>query len=230
MPLPIHAVLVPQGTEYQAVRRGLRRIAPQPRVFPIPVGPEPLARFLTRWRKSNHRQQSVIVMGLCGSLTPRYRVGDVVIYHSCLYKTSMADKLLQNCDFELTHRMAKILGHAAQVRALTSDRLVHLAAQKQQLGEEYGAEVVDMEGFVALKLLTDAGVAVGMVRVVSDDWNHDLPDLNRAIGSEGKLQAFPLAVGLLRQPVAAARLIRGSLQGLQRLQHVTTQLFTDSVN
>ncbi len=232
MPLPIHAVLVPQGPEHQAVCRGLRHSAPQPKVIPIPVGPGPLARFLTQWRQTlgNHQQRSVIVMGLCGSLTPRYRVGEIVIYHGCLYKTIMADKLLQTCDFELTNQIAKILNPAAQVKGLTSDRLIYLAQEKQQLRQEYGAEVVDMEGFVALKELAKSGVSVGMVRVVSDACDEDLPDLNQAIGPEGRLKTFPLAVGLLRQPVAAARLIQGSLTGLRVLQQVTTQLFTDSVD
>jgi hypothetical protein len=108
------------------------------------------------------------------------------------------------------------------VRALTSDRLIWSAAEKCELGKIYTAEVVDMEGFAALKVLGQAGIAVAMVRVVSDDCHHNLPDLTAALSLDGALQPLPLALGLLRQPIAAARLIRGALRGLQVLQRVTT--------
>jgi len=65
------------------------------------------------------------------------------------------------------------------VRALTSDHIVWSAAEKP-LGQSYNAEVVDMEGFAALEVLSQAGV-VAMLRVISDDCEHDLPDLTSAL-------------------------------------------------
>jgi hypothetical protein len=113
------------------------------------------------------------------------------------------------------------------VVALTSDRVIHWAREKQQLAKAYGAEVVDMEGFAALQVLTEAGIPVAMVRVVSDDCGHDLPDLSAAFDAEGYLQPLPLALQFLRDPIAAARLVRGSLQGLRVLERVTAQLFLE---
>jgi len=112
-----------------------------------------------------------------------------------------------------------------QVRALTSDRLVWSAAEKRQLYRQYQAEVVDMEGYAALQVLSPANIPVAMVRVISDDCHRDLPDLNPALGADGSLQPLPLAMGLLQQPLAAARLIRGSLRGLRELGNVAAALF-----
>lgn len=110
---------------------------------------------------------------------------------------------------------------------LTSDRLIYAANEKRYLGQVYGADVVDMEGFAALEVLSRFGVAVSMLRVVSDDIHHNIPNLTNAFNPDGSLQARLLAIGLLRQPIAATRLIFGAMRGLQVLQNVTTFLFTN---
>jgi hypothetical protein len=231
MYLAIDAVLVPQGVEYQAIWRSLEQVpAPKPTVVAIPVGWEPLARYLEKWRNTakiqNQRQPQVLLMGLCGSLTPAHAVGDIVIYQGCIDGRGRSDVPWQLCDLELTARLNQILAASPiPIRALTSDRLIYSATEKQQLGQKYSAQVVDMEGFVVLEALSQSGIAVGMVRVISDDCHYDLPDLSRAFSPEGGLRPLPLAMGMLQQPIAAARLIQGSLQGLQRLQQVTTCLF-----
>lgn len=160
-------------------------------------------------------------MGLCGSLTPRYHVGDVVLYESCIYQQQ-----LQVCDRSLTTEL-----HSTQslVKSLTSDRVICSATEKRYLGETLGADVVDMEGFAALKFFNHIGAAVAMLRVVSDDCHHDIPDLTAAINADGSLQPLPLALSLLRQPIAATHLIRGSLRGLKVLEELTTSLFCDQV-
>ncbi len=229
--VPIDAILVPQGAEYGSVCRSLNRVTvPTPSVFPIPVGFKPLTRYLERWQQAGHLRESsqpkVLLMGLCGSLTPNYSIGEIVLYRDCVCKLDTGLQQLRNCDPELTtllHHQLK--DKAFLVKALTSDRLVSSAAEKRQLGQSYQAEVVDMEGFAALEVLTQAGVAVAMVRTISDDTHHDLPDLSSAISPDGLLEPLPLAIGMLRQPIAATRLIRGSLRGLKVLQAVTTSLF-----
>lgn len=230
----IQAILVPQGPEYKSVCKGLSRVSvPTPPVLPIPVGQVPLTRHLERLQQAghflNHPQPRVLLMGLCGSLMPRYDLGDIVLYQGCIYGSNAATLKKRPCDPELTatlyHRLKE---RAILVKALTSDRLIYSAAEKRYLGQLYDADVVDMEGFATLEVLSRAGVAVAMVRVVSDDCHHNLPDLSSAlISPDGSLQSLPLAVGLIRQPIAAARLIRGALRGLQILQNVTIFLFSE---
>jgi hypothetical protein len=135
---------------------------------------------------------------------------------------------LRPCDPELTGTLyLRLKERAFLVKALTSDRLIYSAVEKRHLGQLYGADVVDMEGFAALEVLSRVGVAVAMLRVISDDARHNIPNLNSALSPDGSLRSLPLAFGIIRQPVAAARLIRGALRGLQVLQQVTTCLFAE---
>lgn len=227
--LPIQFILVPQGPEYRAVCHGVSRAVAPPIVLPIPVGPAPLTRYLTSptGPLTGFHQPRVLLMGLCGSLTSHCRVGQLVLYHDCVSRTNRLRQLLP-CDSELTTMLQDRLKLTTpQVRALTSDRLVWSAAEKRQLHQQYQAEVVDMEGYAALQVLSAANIPVAMVRVISDDCHHDLPDLNPALDPDGALQPLPLAMGLLQQPLAATRLIRGSLRGLQELGNVAAGLFTE---
>lgn len=228
----IQAILVPQGSEYKTVCRGLKRsTASTPLVFPIPIGVSALTKYLKELRQaghfSSHSQPRVLLMGLCGSLTPRHSIGDIVLYESCVYQSQDTTQLLQACDPTLTAWLYdKLKEKAVLVKALTSDRLVYSAAEKHTLNQLHNAEVVDMEGFATLDVLHQAGVAVAMVRVISDDSQHNLPNLTSAISPDGSLLPLPLAIGMIRQPIAATRLIQGALYGLRALQEVTTLLFT----
>ncbi|MBR8837718.1 MAG: phosphorylase [Stigonema ocellatum SAG 48.90 = DSM 106950] len=231
---PIQTILVCQGAEYKAVCRGLRWVfCSKPSVMPMPVGIKPLTRYLQTWLHSeqflNHPQPSVLVMGLCGSLIPRYQVGDIVLYQDCVYQVGATSSVLC-CNSTLTKLLySRLQEKVPIVKALTSDRLVSSATEKSNLGQMSGADVVDMEGFAALELLSQAGVAVAMLRVVSDNCYYDIPDLTQALSSDGSLQPLPLALAMLRQPIAATRLIRGSLRGLKVLEKVTGLLFSSSV-
>jgi hypothetical protein len=231
----IQTILVPQGAEYKSVCRGLRRSAARTLpVLPIPVGASPLTRYLKTLQEaghfSNHPQPNVLLMGLCGSLTARYNVGDIVLYQSCVYQSKDSTPLLQPCDPKLTAWLCDELNDRAfLVKGFTSDRLIYSASEKRDLGQVYDADVVDMEGFAALEVLSKAGVAVAMLRVISDDSHHNLPDLTSAISPDGSLQPLPLAIGMIRRPIAASRLIRGALHGLRVLQNVTTVLFAKNL-
>jgi hypothetical protein len=233
MKMLIDAILVVTGSEYKSVCKGLNRLTvPTPPVFPIPMGSSALTKHLEQWLEaghlSHHPQPRVLLMGLCGSLSSKYSVGKAVVYRSCVHpgaeeKKNVAELL---CDRELT----KIVQNKLQDRVftgvgLTSARLIYSASEKLQLGQTYHADVVDMEGFAALEFLSQRGIAVAMLRVISDDAHHNIPNLTNAFHSDGSLQAFPLAIGLLRQPIAATRLISGSLRGLRVLQELTTFLF-----
>ncbi|XGW00111.1 MAG: phosphorylase [Leptolyngbya sp. BL-A-14] len=219
----IDFILVPQGAEYQAVCRGLGR-ATAPSVIPIPVSPVPLKRYLKTWQQSQSLTgKKLLIMGLCGGLVPHYTIGEGVLYRECVNRTEPSASL--PCDTTLLAWLQQTLSEqTAVVRALTSDRLVSSAQEKQQLARQYRAEVVDMEGFAALEALGQADASIAMVRVVSDDAEYDLPTLSNAIDADGNLRSLPLAWGMIRQPIAAIRLIRGSLRGLKTLEAIAKQL------
>jgi hypothetical protein len=230
-PLP-QIILVPQGAEYQAVCRGLSRVQPaKPLVLPIPVGPKSVTLYLERWQKSeaflSKKPTSILVMGLGGSLSSQLAIGHVVLYQACVYHSSGATPVWRCFDGELTTLLHdKLKSGVSLVKGFTSDRIICSADEKRHLGQLYDTQVIDMEGFAALEVLSQAGVPVAMLRVISDDSRHNLPNLTCALTPEGALQPLPLAIAMIRQPIAATRLIRGAMQGLRVLQNVTMRLFS----
>lgn len=231
--MPVDTILVAQGPEYKSVCKGLNRVAvPTPPVFPIPMGSSALTKYLEQWLHaghfSEHSQPQVLLMGLCGSLSPKYRVGEAVLYRSCVSPVVEENQKVTElfCKLELTDILQnKLQDRVLTGIGLTSDRLIYSAREKLQLGQAYNADVVDMEGYAALQVLSQLGISVAMLRVISDDARHNIPNLTNAF-YDGSLQAFPLAMGLLRQPIAATRLVSGSLRGLRVLQDLTTYLFS----
>ncbi|HTL89989.1 MAG TPA: phosphorylase [Leptolyngbya sp.] len=204
----VSVILVPQGAEYQAVYQGIRSRIDSPQVVPIPAGSERTFNFD---RFSNI--DNILVMGLCGSLSPRFEVGAIALYRSCLNISGS----VKDCDRALTQRLQNQL-QVSPVVGLMSDRVICLAAEKRDLGKAYGAEVVDMEGFAIL-----SQIPVAMLRVVSDGIEGDLPDLSGVI-SDGKVQTLPMVKAMIRTPIAATRLIRGSLTGLKKLRQLAASL------
>ena len=214
----INTILVPQGAEYQAVCRGLKNVAPQPNVLPIPIGITPVTDYLQQWQKAQSLPQTALVVGLCGSLSPDYQVGDIVLYEECLNLNGERKK----CDPPVTSQLQQNLSQEIPlVKSLTSDRPISLAQEKQQLALSSQADVVDMEG---LAILTNLTAKIAMLRVISDNCTQDLPDLSKAISSEGALLPLPLTLAMLRQPLAAMRLIDGSLKSLRVLEEVIASL------
>ncbi len=288
--IPVTIILVPQGAEYQAICRGIKQITgrPKPMILSIPIGEEPVTKYLETWLQTptnfpQHSLPKILLMGLCGSLSPNYSVGDIVVYNDCVAIDRNQDRskpLVQQCCSQLTSLVQQQLGNKANsvgdsgydcaplapqfwgeqnsqsppklgdlgglsktkptrintstqqrqanlVRGLSSDRIISSSVEKRQLGQSYQADVVDMEGFATLSVLNPKGFAVAMVRVISDDSYYDnMPDLTPAISADGSLKPLPLAMGMLKQPIAATRLIRGSLRGLKVLEELSIRLLS----
>lgn len=228
--LSINTIVVPQGAEYQAVCRGLAKakvnnnIKNSTQVIAIPLGVKQMSQVLTDYDAIISNSTNVLIMGLCGSLSNAYAVGDSVVAKSCVD----LDHHCIDLDAELTAVIQGKLSESAieidLVAALTSDRIITQAEAKRILAQDYAASIVEMEGFNYARALTNQGKSVAMLRVVSDDLRGNIPDLNQAINSEGDLQTFPLAIAMIKQPIAATRLIRGSLTGLKALEEITAQL------
>jgi hypothetical protein len=228
----IYLILVPQGQEYKAIARGLRKIDVTTKILSVPMGTHSLQNFLEEWKTTKSFSQQtfhkILLMGLCGSLSSQFRVGDVVIYRDCLYASTNE---LEYCDRQIVQNLKKNLKARTKiVRGLTSDRLIWSAEEKRQLGKLYDADVVDMEGFIVLKtikaIFTERIPQIAIVRVVSDDCDRDIPNLEGAIDANGKLQPLSVTTSFLQQPIAAIRLIKGSLKGLRVLEKLTTEIFS----
>lgn len=223
----ISVILVPNGAEYKAVCRGLKQAKARIPVLPIPMGTISVKTFLTDCLQAAHPllcdRSTVLVMGLCGSLRSPYQIGDPVVYGqvSALGNGSI---LTQACDHGFTAQIQSRLAIQSSVSAWTSDQFVATAEMKSKLAQTYQVDVVDMEGAAILETLADTGAAISMVRVISDNCLHNLPDMSGVISSAGTLLPNPLLMKIVREPIGSFRLIRGSLIGLQVLQQVTATL------
>jgi Phosphorylase superfamily len=234
MPCPVNAIFVPQGAEFKAVQRGLKRtgVSNSVLLYATPMGPQPTGQFLEQWlqadRKSLGDRPSVLLVGLCGSLTAQLNVGDRVLYQSCIDGRVSPCVPVLPCDESLLQALQERLNPSVtQVTGLMCDRLVHLATQKATLAQQYLTEVVDMEGYAFLQALRSTDMKVGMLRVVSDDAQHDVPDLADAMTEAGELKPLALVGSMVRQPRRALRLIRGSLAGLKQLEAAIVELWGD---
>lgn len=220
MQAEIRLILVPAGAEHRAVRRGLN--GGGPRVVAIPAGPRAVKHFLDTWadRWLLH-SGGVLLVGLGGSLCADYRVGEGVLIEQVWNGAEPERAGVYGCDRTLTAQIATQLGLKTAV-GVSCDRVITTTVQKRDLCDRYGATVVDMEAAALLQ----AHCKIAILRVISDDAHHDLPDLSAAIGADGMLKPLPVALSFLQQPVAALRLIRGALTGLKSLETLISLLFS----
>lgn len=219
--IPIDTIVIPQGAEYQAVCRGLPKSGlAQIQIITIPIGTKNLAQVLTSYSKQLSQAKKVLMMGLCGSLKVAYQIGDGVVVKSC---QDLGNNQV-NLDSELTNKIQDLLS-VDLVAGLTSDRIITKAREKQKLSQQYPVSIVEMEGYNYIMQLQQQGLSVAMLRVVSDDLTGDIPDLSNAIDHQGNIKTMAMAIAFSKQPVAAMRLIRGSLTGLKVLEQITAKLF-----
>jgi hypothetical protein len=225
-------IFVPKGAEFQAIQRSVQKHAASGiSVIPIPMGPQAVHRFFQNWLSeqtlSDPHPPDIVIMGLCGSLSPTLKVGDGVLYQTCLDAKSSVSVPEWFCDRSLLMSLQEHLQNSVTlVTAITCDRMVHRVADKQFLAQQSGAQVVDMEGAAIFSALKDTGIQTATIRVVSDDLQHELPDLSQAITVNGDLRPMALAQALLREPLKGWNLVRGSTQGLRKLGAIAATLST----
>ncbi len=237
MPRPKIIVMVPQGAEFKAVQRGFKsalkhnQATKMIELVSLPVGPEPVRIFLTQWCREREVQRKtqplrVILMGLCGSLSPTLKVKDVVLYKECMNSSQRGDILPCSTDLPLASIKEQVSG-VTSVTGMMCDRVLATAVEKQSLGQQCGAQVVDMEGFAALQVLRQKIKKISMLRVVSDDAEHDLPNLDEAFDTDGKIRIGVMMRQFLMKPLGAMRLIKGSLSALGELEKLAYGLAAD---
>jgi len=216
----IEGILVARGAEYTAVCRGLKKSDVQGvEVIPIPMGVGALSRYLQEVRLT---AKPMLLLGLGGSLNPEYGLGNIVIYEECYYQNKLGELLKKECDPNLKTMIEAKLSTSV-VKGLTCDRLIHTAAAKAENRRLTGADVVDMESWI----IRENFPSVAIVRVISDNYEQSLPDLNSAVDNQGNLNPFSLALRMSQQPLASLELIRSSLKALGVLEKITTELFLE---
>ena len=231
----IDVIFVPQGPELNAVQRGLNRANARVKLIAVSMGPQAIQGSLEQWLQDDEEDgyrafkspPAVLLMGLCGSLSPDLAVGDWVLYQNCTDVSSAEFVPTIACNAAVLLTLQERLQNSVStVTSATSDLMIHRAADKLALARRCQAAVVDMEGYAFLKTLESTGVSAGMLRVVSDDSFHDVPDLSAAMTEAGTMDPVKLGLRMAAQPISALRLIQGSLKGLKQLELAAAQLFT----
>jgi hypothetical protein len=224
-------ILAPQGTEAQAIAKGLGK-TDHIRLQAMPVGTTAVQSFLANLAQTwgeTERPQGLLVMGVTGSLSADYGTGQAVWVEQCQYWED-GDHGRRPEYVGDRHWMGQIddlLGNKWQipsVKGITVSQVVCRGAEKQLLGQKSGAQVVDMENTAVLAFGEANQIPVAILRVVSDTMAQDLPDLSGVFTDQGALQPLPLTKALLRRPLAAGHLIQGSLRACGQLTKIARSL------
>ena len=200
---------------------GDRRIT----VLQCGMGARGFAEWLSEHLKCN-QYDALVIAGLAGGLDPRLKTGDAVVYDCCLDARESVD----HSDSESVVRAAgSVIEHIRRqenlVRALldglrvtslnsfygsgiTVSQVVINATDKLWLGQQHQALAVDMESFDVLQVASRFDVPAAVVRIISDEAEHDLPNFNSAAEADGRINHRRMAAAMLQRPVASARFLR----------------------
>ncbi len=212
-------IFVCAGAEYQALKKGLKQTHNLHEIIKLPIGVRPVHELLN---KREIIADKALLIGLGGSLSPDYKVGDVVIYQSCCYfnqDNNLVTKFCDNGDSKFSDYLSAEL-NLPLVKGFTSNFLVNSYSQKISLQEKSGCDVVDMESFALMSYISELTV----VRIISDNYHDNLPNLNSAINEQGKLDNVKMTIAFLQQPLSAINLIKNSLYSLKKLEEISSKI------
>ncbi|MBO0720230.1 MAG: hypothetical protein J2P41_05375 [Blastocatellia bacterium] len=175
------------------------------------VGAHGFAVRLAAHLRSN-RYEALLVAGLAGALDPKLKAGDAVVFDLC-YNARSSGHPVVSSDDKLSHFITRTLLESGREcfrgAGVTVDRIVTSAKEKVELGARYRAAAVDMETYDSLSVCADFGLSAAALRVVSDDAVSDLPDFNRALEPDGRMNKGRMALAMIRNPFNSIRFLLG---------------------
>ena len=149
------------------------------------------ARRATEAVISLYTPRLVYSVGYAGALEPGLRVGEII-----------------------TPARVIDAGDGSSIRiaggnsVLVSHRHVASPAQKSKLWQSYGAQAVDMESAAVARAADLNAVPFKALKVISDEFDFDLPDAERFVDSDGRFREGRFAVYAALRPWLWGRVIR----------------------
>jgi adenosylhomocysteine nucleosidase len=122
-------------------------------------------------------------VGYAGALDPTLKVGDVLI----------PAQIINGSDSSRVD-VSKGQGTLLSLNAMAS------IAQKSRLRESYGAQAIDMEASAVARAAEARGVGFRAIKVISDEFNFELPALSRFVDTEGRFREVRFALHALVRP------------------------------
>jgi adenosylhomocysteine nucleosidase len=152
------------------------------------------ARRATQALIDAHSPKWILSSGFAGALVPSVKIGDIVVADSIV--DTHGQSLMIDVAFPADPQRGLHIG-----RILTSDGIVRLVSEKQQLAAQLGAIAVDMESLAVAQVCREQGVRCLSVRSISDDVSNDLPpEVLSLMGATGTTR-FGAALGaIFRRP------------------------------
>ena len=167
---------------------------------------------------AHEKPDFVLVIGLCGGLTQSVRECEIVAYETCRSEGKNGPML--PCCETITRRLPELLGpHGISCRlvdATTSPQIATRKSEREALSRS-GASVVDMESYEILTVAAHAGIPAGVLRIVSDSFERELPNFNTALNAQGDLdgrKALRIALGA---PLRTFKLLAANKRALRQL-------------
>ncbi len=164
------------------------------------------------------KPDAVVVVGLCGGLTPSVAEGTIVAYTECL--SSEAGKPSLPCSKGVTDALMTALMAAkipcVWVVGITSARIATTREERLILAKS-GAAVVDMETYPIVSVAAGIGIPVVVLRVISDSIDRELPNFNGALNESGGLDGRKALKVALGSPLMTLKLLAANKRAMQRL-------------
>ena len=173
---------------------------------------------ITSVANGGRKPDAVLVIGLCGGLSPMLPERRIVAFSECL--STEATKPPLACSQTILHSVMDLLTSSNircdRVVGITSPRLATTRSERLTLAGS-GATVVDMESYSVLDAARAAGIPAAVIRVVSDSIDWELPDFNRALNDVGALDGRKALKVALGSPIRTARLLMANRRAMQSL-------------
>jgi adenosylhomocysteine nucleosidase len=122
-------------------------------------------------------------VGYAGALDPALKVGDVLT----------PTQIINGSDGSRVE-VPKGRGILLSQNAMAS------VAQKSRLLEGYGAQAIDMEAAAVARAAEARGVGFRAIKVISDEFNFELPALDRFVDTEGRFHPARFSLHALLRP------------------------------
>lgn len=157
------------------------------------------------------RPRGLISFGVAGALSPRLRVGGVLIAGSVITaeggRWRCDRRRADSVDQRLAPLAVRVGWQVSRGRAAGVDQVADNEAAKRLL--EPMAAIVDMESHIAARMAEAHGLPLTVVRVVSDEAHHSIPRAAVvAMRADGGVDAGAVLASLTRDPRQLPRLIR----------------------
>src|SRR2546423_7691741 len=122
-------------------------------------------------------------VGYAGALDPALKVGDLLA----------PAQIIDGSDGSRVH-LSKGHGTLLSLNAVAS------VAQKSRLRESYGAQAIDMEASAVARATEARGAGFRAIKVISDEFNFELPVPGRFVDAEGRFHQARFALHALIRP------------------------------